>query len=159
MTNPITRASEAMHTRRRALGFMAAITASTATVAAAAPFLRDKPSEPALSREEQLEAAIVAMEAAMIAIHGTGVRIIRNENHLVSFIEPEKPSIVEFQGTGYYEIKIADNLAPIFHVVRFSAFDDFKDGRCFRLEPRDAKRLGIRYMYEHDLQRVIIRKI
>lgn len=159
MTDPIQSEGGAMFTRRRALGFMAALTASTATIAGASPFLHAKPSEAVRTPEEQLNDAIATMEAAMIAIHGVGVRIIRNENHFISFLEPEKARITEFQGDGYYEVKIADNTMPIFHVFRFSAYDDFKDGRCFRLEPRDAKHLGIHYMYERDLQRALVRKL
>lgn len=147
-------------TRRAALGFMGAITASTASVAGAAPFLRPKAVDPALTPEAQLEAAVIALEAAMVAIHGDGsVRVVRDGNNFVSVIKRLKPYIIEWQGDGFYEVKIAWNKAPIFHVIRFGPFDDFKDGRCFRLAPRDADEVGIRYMYERDLQRALVRKL
>ncbi len=160
MDNPIHRAGEAMFTRRRALGLMGAITASTASVAGAAPLLRPKTADPILTPEAQLEAAVAALEEAMVAIHGDdSVRVVRDGNNFISVIKRPKPYIREWQGAGYYEVKIAWNLAPIFHVVHFSAFDDFKDGRCFRLAPRDADEVGIRYMYERDLQRALVRKL
>ncbi|WP_431321649.1 hypothetical protein [Rhizobium sp. YTU87027] len=142
--------------RRRTLGLLAGIAAPTTTVAGAAPFLRDSEPTAELTPEEQLAAAVAAMEAAMIAVHGEGVHISRSGNHIIAFMEPRKPR--EWQGDGDYEIKLGDS-RPFFRIVRSSVHDDLKDGRCFRLEPVHAKSLGIRYMYERDLQRVLIRKI
>lgn len=161
MPNTIQAAAEGMptFTRRKALGFLAAIATPTAAVASAAPLLRKEPAAPSLTPQEQLEAAIAAMEAAMIAVHGEGVRVYRDDNDMVSFLKPKKPRIVEWQGDGVYEIKLADGKQPMFRIVRSSAHDHFTDGRCFKLEPVYAKSLGVRYMYERDLQRVLIRKI
>ncbi|MDQ0558711.1 hypothetical protein QO004_000486 [Rhizobium mesoamericanum] len=145
--------------RRRTLGLLAGIAAPTTAVGGAAPFTRDAEPTVELTPEEQLAAAVDAMEAAMIAVHGQGVRIIRNENHIVSFLEPEKPRIVEWQGDGDYEVELDDKRRPFFRVTRFPPFDCFKQGRCYRLEPTAAKQLGIRYMFEGELQRALIRKI
>lgn len=146
-------------TRRGAIGLIAAIVTPTVALTSEVPSMREEAPAPSLTPEEQLAAATAAMESAMIAIHGEGVRILRNGNHIISFLEPEKPRIVEWQGDGEYEVELTKKLQPIFRIGRFPAFDDYNDGRCYRLEPRDAKHLGIRYLHEAELQRVIIRKI
>lgn len=139
----------------------ALIAASTPAVAVAgsAPFIQIG-AVPELTPQESLEAAVAVMEAAMVAVHGEGVRIIRNANHIVSFLEPEKPRIVPFQGDGDYEICLSDRHRPIHNVIRFGAFDHIKEGRCFRLRPtHSSKKKDVYYMFERELERVLIRKI
>jgi len=139
----------------------AVVAATTPAVAVAAtPFIQLGPVAPELTPQEQLEAAVAVMEAAMVAVHGEGVRIIRNQNHIVSFLEPEKPRIVPFQGDGDYEIHLSDSHRPIRNVVRFSRFDCGSGGRCFQLRPtHSSKKKDVYYMFERELERVLIRKI
>ncbi|KQW62671.1 MULTISPECIES: hypothetical protein [unclassified Ensifer] len=139
---------------------VAASTPAVAVAAAATPFLQVNAVAPQPTPKEQLEVAVAAMEAAMVAVHGQGVRIIRNENHIISFLEPEKPRIVQFQGDGDYEINLSDRHRPIHNVVRFSHFDCGQGGRCFRLKPtHSSKKKDVYYMFERDLELVLIRKV
>lgn len=148
-----------MNRRSFLKGAVVAATAPAVAVAAT-PFIQVDAPAAALTPQEQLEAAVAVMEAAMVAIHGEGVRIIRNENHIVSFLEPEKPRIVPFQGDGDYEVSLSDRHRPIHNVVRFSRFDCGQGGRCFRLKPtHSSKKEDVYYMFERDLERVLIRKI
>ncbi len=139
----------------------AVVAATTPAMAVAAtPFIQVDAVVPELTPQEQLEAAVAVMEAAMVAVHGEGVRIIRNANHIVSFLEPEKPRIVPFQGDGDYEIHLSDSHRPIRKVVRFSRFDCVSGGRCFQLRPAHSrKNKDVYYMFEPELERVLIRKV
>ncbi|WP_225040501.1 hypothetical protein J4T87_0028355 (plasmid) [Rhizobium sp. T1473] len=83
---------------------------------------------PPATPEEQLAAPVEAMEAGMIAVRSQDVRIIGNGNHIISFLEPERPRIVEWQGDGRRG-RANEEALPIFCIVRFSAFDDFKEDR------------------------------
>lgn len=149
-----------MNRRSFLKGAVVAASTPAVAVAASAPFIQAAALAPQPTPQAQLEAAVAIMEAAMIAVHGEGVRIIRNENHIVSFLEPEKPRIVQFQGDGDYEIHLSDSHRPIHNVVRFSRFDCVRGGRCFQLRPtHSSKKKDICYMFERDLERVLIRKV
>lgn len=67
---------------------------------------------------------------------------------------PEK-----WQGDGYYEV-IDRGKLQIQSVVRFSAFDDENDGRCFRCSPAIPLGRGdIAYRYEGSLDAALVRKV
>ena len=149
-----------MNRRSFLKGAVVAASTPAVAVAAASPFIQVDAVAAELTPQEQLEAAVAVMEAAMVAVHGEGVRIIRNENHIVSFLEPERPRIVPFQGDGDYEIHLSDSHRPIRNVVRFSRFDCVSGGRCFRLRPTHSRTSkDVYYMFERDLERVLIRKV
>lgn len=124
-----------MNRRHFLKGALVAASTPAVALAGSAPLIEVGSVSPKPTPQERLEAAVVAMQAAMVGVHGEGVRIIRNQNHIVSFLEPEKPRIVPFQGDGDYEISLSDKHRPIYNVVRFSRFDCVSAGRCFRLRP------------------------
>ena len=74
-------------------------------------------------------------------------------------VEPYKPRIVEFAGPGHYEVEISESRRPIYFVERAASHDSVALGLCFKLTPRDAKHLGVHFMFENDLKRALIRKI
>lgn len=141
-------------------GALAAASTPAVAAASATPSIQAGAAAPEPTAQERLETAVAVMEAAMVAVHGQGVRIIRNENHIISFLEPEKPRIVPFEGDGDYEISVSDRHRPIHNVIRFSRFDCGQGGRCFQLKPTHSpKRKDVYYMFESDLERVLIRKV
>lgn len=143
-------------TRRSFLGgiTIAAVPTGAATAYALAPVSPDRQITPG----ERLEAAVVELQAAMTLIHGEGVQLIRNGDRCIAVMEPHKPRIVEFAGPGFYEVEHG-KAAPIYYVERDPKFDSVKEGRCFKLTPRDAKHLGVHYNFEHHLRTVLIKKL
>lgn len=138
-------------TRRGFFGHVAGVAAASAILHVGLP--------DAATAQARLEAATDELFAAMTEIHGPGVQLIRNKNHIVSVVEPYKPRIVEFAGPGFYEVELSDRKRPIYFVERAASKDSLISGRRFKLTPRDAKHLGVYFMFENDLKRALIRKI
>jgi hypothetical protein len=143
-----------MKTTRRS--FLGGVAVASLPVAASASAIV---AVPEITPQQQLDSAVEVLEAAMVAVHGEGVQLIRNGNALITFLEPFKPRIVEWQGKGFYEVEFTAKIRPIFLVERRADCDCIKLGRCFKLTPRDAKHLGVRYMFEPDLRLALVRKI
>lgn len=69
------------------------------------------------------------------------------------------PLPAKWQGDGDYEVKIGHDVR-VLSVVRWSAFDDIDDGRCFRFSPRiPSARDEIVYRYEAAIDAVLVRKV
>ncbi|MEN5300091.1 hypothetical protein ABE530_17345 [Brucella sp. TWI559] len=69
------------------------------------------------------------------------------------------PVASKWQGDGLYEVLDGDNV-KILSVVRWSAYDDPNDGRCFRFSPRIPLRGGeIVYRYEYIIDDYLMRKV
>ncbi len=69
------------------------------------------------------------------------------------------PLASKWQGDGLYEVLDGDNV-KILSVVRWSAYDDPNDGRCFRFSPRIPLRGGeIVYRYEYIIDDYLVRKV
>jgi len=138
-------------TRRGFFGHIAGVAAAGAILHVGLP--------DAATAQARIDAATDELFAAMEQLHGPGVQLIRNANHIVSVVEPYKPRIVEFAGPGHYEVEMSNRKRPIYFVERAAPRDNLNLGKCYRLTPRDAKHLGVRFMFENDLKRALIRKI
>jgi hypothetical protein len=138
-------------TRRGFFGHVAGVAAAGAILHVGLP--------DAATAQARIDAATDELFAAMEQLHGPGVQLIRNKNHIVSVVEPYKPRIVEFSGPGYYEVEVTEKKRPIYYVERSASNDSLTMGKSYRLTPRDAKHLGVHFMFENDLKRALIRKI
>lgn len=138
-------------TRRGFFGHVAGVAAASAILHVGLP--------DAATAQARIDAATDELFAAMEELHGPGVQLIRNKNHIVSVVEPYKPRTVEFAGPGFYEVEISESRRPIYFVERAALHDSLALGPCFKLTPRDAKHLGVHFMFENDLKRALIRKV
>lgn len=135
---------------------IAAVPTGVATAYALAPISLDKRISPG----ERLEAAVLELEAAMIAIHGEGVRVIRETNKSLRFLEPFRPRIVEYAGAGRYEVEVSPGNHIIYAIDRDpKRRDDPVEGRCFRCVPETGRPRQTVFMFEDYLRTVLIRRI
>jgi hypothetical protein len=135
--------------RRTALGFLADAAVPSAAVAGVS-LATAKPADTLPSPERAPEEAVKALEAAMTAIHGEGVSILRNGNHCICVTEPASADR-RIHWSWSVRGRRPENMSD--HVRRAGP-----SVRPSRQRPRlqgspEPKQLGTRYYYEHHLRR------
>ncbi|MCB4917107.1 hypothetical protein LAV78_01025 [Brucella intermedia] len=97
---------------------------------------------------------LLPVASAAVALPAVAVAAYKEPQPKASASLPAK-----WQGDGDYEVKIGHDVR-VLSVVRWSAFDDIKDGRCFRFSPRIPSARGeIVYRYEAAMEAVLVRKV
>ncbi|KAB2763052.1 hypothetical protein [Brucella anthropi] len=97
---------------------------------------------------------LLPVASAAVALPAVAVAADKATQPKTTEALPEK-----WQGDGYYEVLDRGKL-QIQSVVRFSAFDDENDGRCFRCSPAIPSGRGdIVYRYEASLDAALVRKV
>lgn len=97
---------------------------------------------------------LLPVASAAVALPVVAVAADKTFQHETPVALPEK-----WQGDGFYEVKESGK-TRILSVVRWSAFDDGCDGRCFRFSPCTPFTPGeIVYRYEAAIDAVLVRKV